>query len=131
MIKTGNDKLLQPMNSETKPIVLKEDTFDRLEIRVGRILSAEAFAEAPKPSYLIRADFGKFGLKTSIGRFTRHSTEELKGKQILGVLNFPPREIGGVTSEFLCLGVQYPKADSGEATIIMPLIDAKIGGRLF
>lgn len=55
----------------------------------------------------------------------------LKGRQILSVLNFELREIGGVISEFLCLGVQYPKADSGEATPIAPMVETKIGGKLF
>ncbi len=108
-----------------------EETFDRLEIRVGRVLSVEPAPTARKPSYLIRADFGKFGVRTSIARLTRHATDELKGKRILGVLNFEAREIGGVMSEFLCLGVQYPKAESGEATPITPMIEAKIGSKLF
>lgn len=119
------------MAQEIKPTVSKEDTFDRLEIRVGRIVSVEPAAGAAKASYVIRADFGKFGLKTSVGRFTRHSVEELNGKQVLGILNFEPREIGGLMSEFLCLGVQYPKADSGEAAIITPLVEARVGGKLF
>ena len=119
------------MASEEKPVVSKEETFDLLEIRIGRVLSIEPVADAPKPAYLITADFGKIGVRTSVGRFTQHSPDELIGKKILGVLNFEPREIGGVISEFLCLGVQYPKADSGEATIITPLVDAKIGGKLF
>ena len=119
------------MASETKPIVSKGDTFDKLEIRVGRIVSVEVAAHAVKSAYVVTADFGKFGVCRSVGRFTQHSAEELKGKQILGVLNFAPREIGGVISEFLCLGVQYPMADSGEATIITPLVEAKIGGKLF
>lgn len=119
------------MSTEIKPIVSKEETFDLLEIRVGRIIYSEAALGSPKPSYFITADFGKFGVRTSVGRFTQHSTNELLGKQILGVLNFEPRKIGGVMSEFLCLGVQFPKADSGDATIITPLVDAKIGGKLF
>ena len=79
----------------------------------------------------MRIDFGKFGIKTSIGRFTQHSAEEIKGKLVLGVLNFPPRQIGEVLSEVLILGVQYPKAESGEATFITPFAEAKIGGKLF
>jgi len=117
--------------ADIKPIVSKEDTFDRLEIRVGRIVSAETATETAKSSYVIKADFGKLGVRTSVGRFTQHSADELNGKQVLGILNFEPREIGGVVSEFLCLGVQYPGADSGEATIITPLVEAKIGGKLF
>ena len=119
------------MAQEIKPTVSKEDTFDRLEIRVGRIVSVEPAAGAAKPSYLIKADFGRFGVRTSVGRFTQHSVEELNGKQILGILNFEPREIGGVVSEFLCLGVQFPKAERGEATILTPLIEVKIGGKMF
>ncbi len=119
------------MAEETKPIVSKEDTFDKLEIRLGRILSVELATDTPKPAYVIKADFGKFGTRTSVGRFTKHSAEELKGKLILGILNFEPRMIGSTLSEFLCLGVQFPKADSGEATIVLPLVDAKIGGKLF
>lgn len=119
------------MAEETKPIVSKEETFDKLDIRLGRVVSVEVAAGAPKPAYVIKADFGKFGVRTSIGRFTKHDASELVDKLILGVLNFAPREIGNITSEFLCLGVQYPKADSGEATIITPLADAKIGGKLF
>jgi tRNA-binding protein len=119
------------MSEETKPIVSKEETFDKLEIRLGRVMSVELAPDVPKPAYIIKADFGKFGIRTSVGRFTKHTVEEMKGKLILGVLNFGPRQIGETTSEFLCLGVQYPKADSGEATIITPLADAKIGGKLF
>lgn len=108
-----------------------EETFDKLDIRVGRVTSVEHAAGTEKPSYVLRADFGRFGIRTSVARLTMQETEELIGKQILGVLNLQPREIGGIVSEFLCLGVQYPKADSGEATIITPLVEAKIGGKLF
>lgn len=119
------------MSAEIKPVVSKEETFDKLEIRIGRIVSVKAAPDAHKPSYIIKADFGKFGVKTSVGRFTQHTSEELTGKQILGVLNFEPRLIGETVSEFLCLGVQFPKAESREATIISPLAEAKIGGKLF
>lgn len=126
-----NLTLNQIMSEETKPSVLKEETFDKLEIRLGRILSIDLAMDAPKPAYIIKADFGKFGIRTSVGRFTKHTSEELKGKLILGVLNFGNRQIGSTVSEFLCLGVQYPKADSGEATIITALADSKIGSKLF
>src|SRR5690349_7089295 len=115
------------MSAEIKPTVSKEDTFDKLDIRLGRIVAVERAAGAPKPSYIVTADFGKFGIRTSVGRFTGHSPEELIGRQILGVLNLEPREIGEVVSEFLCLGVQFPKAESGEATIVTSLVEAKIG----
>ncbi|RAM47938.1 MAG: tRNA-binding protein [Hapalosiphonaceae cyanobacterium JJU2] len=119
------------MVKEVKFTVSKEETFDKLEIRVGRILSVELETSAPKNSYKLEIDFGKFGKKISVGRFTQHSEEELKGKLVVAVLNFEPRHIGNTLSEVLVLGVQYPKADSGEATIITPLAETKIGGKLF
>jgi tRNA-binding protein len=117
--------------SDEKEIVSKEETFDKLEIRLGRVISVEEEPSSPKQAYKLKVDFGKFGIRTSIGRFTQHAPEEIKDKQVLGVLNFSPRKIGDVTSDVLILGVQYPKADSGEATFITPAAQAKIGGKLF
>ncbi|MEI7984679.1 MAG: tRNA-binding protein [Armatimonadota bacterium] len=119
------------MSAEVKPIVSIE-VFEQLDIRIGRILEISRVADAPKPSYVVKADFGKYGIRTSVGRFTSHSEEHLIGKMIFGVLNFEPREIGGIWSEFLTLGVQIPKMDSGEATLITPLNpDVKVGSKLF
>lgn len=117
--------------ADEKPIVSKEDTFDKLEIRLGRVISVEEEPSAPKKAYRLKIDFGKFGIKTSVGRFTHHAPEEILNKLVLGVLNFEPRQIGNTMSEVLVLGVQYPKVDSGEATFITPMADAKIGGKLF
>lgn len=117
--------------SEEKPVVSKEETFDKLDIRLGRILSVEIEPIAPKKAYKMKIDFGKFGIRTSVGRFTHHSPEEMKNKLVLGILNFSPRQIGETLSDVLILGVQYPKADSGEATFITPFAEAKIGGKLF
>jgi len=117
--------------TDEKPIVSKEETFDKLDIRLGRIISVEIEPTAPKKAYKMKIDFGKFGIKTSVGRFTHHSPEELKDKLVLGVLNFSPRQIGDTVSDVLILGVQYPKADSGEATFITPSAAAKIGGKVF
>lgn len=117
--------------SDEKEIVSKEETFDKLEIRLGRVISVEEEPTAPKKAYKMKVDFGKFGIRTSVGRFTQHPPEEIKGKLVLGILNFSPRKIGDIVSDVLILGVQYPKADSGEATFISPLAPAKIGGKLF
>lgn len=117
--------------SEEKGIVSKEETFDKLEIRLGRVISVEETSSALKKAYTLKVDFGKFGIKTSVGRFTQHAPEEIKDKLVLGVLNFSSRTIGDVTSDVLILGVQYPRADSGEATFITPAAQAKIGGKLF
>jgi tRNA-binding protein len=117
--------------TEEKEIVSKEETFDKLEIRLGRVISVEEEPTAPKKAYKLKIDFGKFGIKTSVGRFTQHKPEEIKGKLVFGILNFPPRQIGDTLSEVLTLGAQYPKAESGEATFITPFAEAKIGGKLF
>jgi tRNA-binding protein len=119
------------MSTEIKSTVSKENTFDLLEIRVGRVIEAELEPSAPKKAYRLKIDFGKFGIKTSVGRFTQHSKEEITGKLILGVLNFGSIQIGDVKSEVLVLGTQFPKVDSGEATFITPATDSKIGGKLF
>lgn len=117
--------------TDEKPLVSKEETFDKLEIRLGRVISVEIEPTAPKKSYKMKIDFGKFGIRTSVGRLTHHLPEEIKDKLVLGVLNFSPRQIGDVVSDVLVLGVQYPKADSGEATFITPVAEAKIGGKVF
>jgi tRNA-binding protein len=119
------------MGTEIKPVVSMEGTFDRLDIRVGRVVAVAQAEGAPKPSFVITAEFGRFGTRTSVDRFTSHEPDELIGKQILGVLNFEPREIGGVESEFLTLGVQVPGKESGEATIVTPLGEVKVGSKLF
>src|SRR5579872_3187432 len=113
--------------TEEKGIVSKEETFDKLDIRLGRVISVEEEVSAPKKAYKLKIDFGKFGIKTSVGRFTQHKPEEIKGKLVLGVINFAPRQIGDTLSEVLTLGVQFPKAESGEATFITPCAEAKIG----
>lgn len=117
--------------SECKETVSKEETFDKLEIRLGKVISVEEEPSAPKKAYRLKVDFGKFGIRTSVGRFTQHKPEEMKEQLVLGVLNFGPRQIGDTISDVLILGVQYPKAESGEATFITPQTDAKIGSKLF
>lgn len=119
------------MRKEIKPIVSKEETFDKLEIRLGQIIHVQPEPSAPKAAYRLTIDFGKFGRRTSVGRFTNHPIADINGRKVLGVLNFAPRPIGDAVSEVLILGVQFPQADSGEATFIVPMADAKIGGKLF
>ena len=119
------------MAKEIKTTASKEKTFDQLDIRIGQVMEVKLEPNSPKKAYRLKVDFGKFGVKTSVGRFTEHSIDEIKGNLVLGVLNFEPRQIGDTISEVLILGVQYPKADSGEATFITPMANAKIGGKLF
>ena len=119
------------MTAETKQTVTFEESFALLDIRVGRVVEAEACSATPKPTYRMVIDFGKFGRRTSYGRFTAHPRDEVVGRLVLAVLNFPPRPMGDVISEVLVLGVQYPGKDSGEATFVSPAANAKIGGKLF
>lgn len=119
------------MASELKPTVEFEDTLGKLDIRLGKVLKAELEPSAPKKSYRLTVDFGKYGVRTSVGRFTGHAPEELVGQLVMGVLNFAPRQIGDVQSEALIIGVQFPGADSGEATFLTPARAAKLGSKLF
>jgi len=119
------------MAKEIKPTVSFEDSFDKLDIRVGRIIEVERETRTHKPTYRMVIDFGKFGTRVSYGRFTRHPVQEVKDRLVLGVLNFEPRQMGPVTSEVLVLGVQYPKAESGEATFVSPAVNVKLGSKLF
>jgi tRNA-binding protein len=106
------------------------DDFAKLDIRVGRITRAEPYPEARKPAYKLWVDFGgELGEKRSSAQITRHYTPEtLVGRQVMAVVNFPPRQIGKVMSEVLVLGV--PDAD-GEVILLSPDQPAPIGGRLF
>lgn len=111
-------------------MTISYDDFAKVDIRVGRIIRAEPFPEARKPAYRLWLDFGpEIGEKRSSAQITRHYTlEELPGRQVLAVVNFPPRQIGPVKSEVLVLGV--PDAD-GEVVLIGPGQDVPLGGRLF
>ena len=119
------------MASELKPVVSYNESFAALDIRLGRIIEAELETETPKKTYRMVVDFGKYGKRVSYGRFTCHPLEEVQGRLVLGVLNFGPKSMGSVVSEVLILGVQYPKAESGEATFVSPAVHAKIGSKLF
>jgi tRNA-binding protein len=106
------------------------DDFAKVDIRVGVITRAEPYPEARKPAYKLWVDFGgDLGEKRSSAQITRHYTPEtLVGRQVMAVVNFPPRQIGKVMSEVLVLGV--PDAD-GEVILLSPDQKAPIGGRLF
>lgn len=107
------------------------DDFQKLDVRVGTIVAVEDFPEARKPAYKLTIDFGpEIGLKRSSAQLVTHYTKkELQGKLVLGVVNFPPRQIGPFLSEVLTLGV--PDGDH-ECILIVPDKDeAIIGGRLY
>lgn len=106
------------------------EDFKNIDIRVGKIIEIEEFPEARKPSYKLRIDFGKeIGIKESCAQLVRnYKKEELVGKIVLGVVNFPPRQIGPVTSEVLTLGV--PDSNH-ECVLVQPEREVGLGGKLY
>lgn len=107
------------------------EDFLKLDIRVGVITAVEDFPEARKPAYKLTIDFGpQIGTKRSSAQIVHHyKKEQLLGKKVLGVVNFPPRQIGPFLSEVLTLGVP----DAGNHTILIgpDLHDATVGGKLY
>ncbi len=107
------------------------EDFEKLDIRVGKVILVEDFPEARKPAYKLTIDFGaEVGIKRSSAQLTHlYRKEELLGKLVLGVVNFPPRKIGPFESETLTLGV--PDAEGRVILVIPDRENATIGGRLF
>src|SRR3989344_4961091 len=101
--------------------------FDKVDIRVGRIISAEDFPDAKKPAYRLTIDLGPLGMKRSSAQISHYSKEELPGKLVLCVVNFPPKQIANFVSEVLTLGVPDEK---GRWTLIQPDSEVPLGGRL-
>lgn len=107
------------------------DDFAKLDIRVGTIVSVEDFPEAKKPAYKLTIDFGgDIGKKRSSAQLVKYyKKEELIGKKVLGVVNFPPRQIGPFLSEVLTLGV--PDVEHECILIVPDKDDAIVGGKLY
>lgn len=106
------------------------DDFLKLDIRVGTIVEALPFPQARKPAYRLTIDFGPdIGLKRSSAQITaRYTLEQLIGRQVAAVVNFPPRQIGPMMSEVLTLG--FPD-ERGEVVLVQPSLPVPNGGRLY
>ena len=106
------------------------DDFEKVDIRIGTIIAVEPFPEARKPAYKLKIDFGQaIGVKKSSAQIVKHYTiEQLIGRQVAAVVNFPPRQIGPFMSEVLTLG--FPD-DAGGVVLIGPSMAVPNGGKLF
>ncbi len=106
------------------------DDFEKLDVRVGKIVEVDDFPEARKPSYKLKIDFGgEIGIKKSCAQLPQNYTkEQLNDRLVLGVVNFPPRQIGPAVSEVLTLGVPD---ENGDCILIEPSKGVPIGGRLY
>ena len=106
------------------------EDFLKVDIRIGTIIAAEEFPEARKPSYRLQIDFGPaIGVKKSCAQIAaNYSTDELPGRQIAAVVNFPPRQIGPAMSEVLTLGFAD---NAGEVVLFAPDVKVPEGSRLF
>lgn len=104
--------------------------FEKVDIRVGEIISVDDFPEARKPAYKLTIDFGaEIGIKKSSVQIVKHYTKEnLIGKHVIAVVNFPPKQIGPFSSEVLTLGLPD---ENGDVVLLMPTRVVPKGGKLF
>jgi tRNA-binding protein len=112
------------------PAAISFDDFLKVDIRVGRIVDVQPFPEARKPAFKLKIDFGSdIGVKQSSAQITTHYTPDtLIGRQVLAVVNFPPRQIGKFMSQVLTLGVPD---ENGQVVLIGPGHAVPTGGRLY
>jgi len=110
--------------------MISYDDFAKVDIRVGKIVEVHDFPEARKPAYKLTIDFGQeIGIKKSSAQIVKHYTkEELVGKMVMGVVNFPVKQIGPFMSESLTLGVPD---ENGDVVLISPTKDVPVGGKMF
>jgi len=116
------------MSTPASTPTITPDDFFAADLRVGRVLSAEPFPEARKPAIKLRIDFGELGVRRSSAQLTAHYTpDELVGRLVIAVVNFPPRQIGPFVSEVLVLGACATPSD---VVLLAPDMDVPVGTRI-
>jgi tRNA-binding protein len=109
-------------------VTIDFDQFLAVDMRVGRIVEVEDFPEARKPAWKLRIDFGEeLGVKRSSAQITNYAREDLEGRLVVAVVNFPPRQIGPVRSEVLTLGASDVE---GRVILLAPDFDVPLGSRV-
>jgi tRNA-binding protein len=118
------------LDGRKRGIMINYGDFEKVDIRVGRIIQVEDFPQARKPAYKLSIDFGpEIGIRRSSAQLTSHYTKEvLLGKQVVCVVNFPPKQIGPFISEVLTLGVPD---GNGEVVLLGPTQEVPLGGKMF
>jgi tRNA-binding protein len=111
-------------------VEIEREDFEKVDVRVGRVVAAEPFPEARKPSIKLLVDFGPgAGEKRTSAQITEHyAPDSLVGKQVVAVVNFPPKRIAGFKSEVLVLGVPD---ENGEVVLLSPDRQVPLGGKMF
>lgn len=108
--------------------IISWSDFEKIDIRVGTIINAQEFPKARKPAYQLFIDFGELGVRQSSAQITDHyNCEELKGMQVIAVVNFPPKQIANFVSECLVLGVY---ADDKSVVLLRPDKPVSNGNRI-
>lgn len=109
--------------------IIKWRDFEKIDIRIGTVVEVEDFPEARSPAYILQVDFGEdIGVKKSSAQITDlYEKEELQGKQVIGVVNFPPKQIGPVMSECLVTGF---RRENGEIALAVPDMEVPNGAKL-
>ena len=108
--------------------MIEFDQFLAVDMRVGRVTEVRDSPEARKPAWRLTIDFGpEIGVKTSSAQITNYAREELEGRLIVAVVNFPPRQIGPVRSEVLCLGASD---EAGRVILLAPDAEVPLGSRI-
>ena len=102
--------------------------FERVDMRVGVVVDAQPFAEARRPAFKLWIDFGPLGVKRSSAQITdRYTTDDVKGRRVIAVVNFPPKQIGPFVSEVLVLGAYD---EQGQVILLRPDVEVSPGAKI-